>query len=85
MDVHIDTSPSSGGTQDYEVTFKVTELRRVVGSVHTLVGNQEGSLQTGVRMPNLAGRGERMQLDYTHGTRKTSAFNAGLAKPVHGR
>ncbi len=85
MDVHIDTSTSTGGPQDYEVTFRVKELRRVVGSINTMVGNQEGSLLTGLRMPNLFGRGERLQLDYTHGTKKTSAFNAGLVKPIHGR
>lgn len=86
MDIHIDTSQAAGaGPRDYEVTFRVKELRRVVGSINTMVGNQEGSLLTGLRMPNILGRGERMQLDYTHGTKKTSTFNCSLVKPVHGR
>lgn len=82
--IHIDTS-SEGGPSDYEVTFKVQELKRVVGSVNTMVGNQEGSLITGLKLPNLLGRGERFAVDYTHGTKKTSTFNASLAKPIHGR
>ncbi len=61
MDIHIDTS-DEGGPRDYEVTFKVKELRRVVGSINTMVGNQEGSLLTGIKMPNLAGRGEKLQV-----------------------
>ncbi len=86
VDVHIDTSSAAGASaQDYEVTFRVTELRRMVGSINTMVGNQEGSLLTGLRMPNLLGRGERLQLDHTYGTRRTSAFNASLVKPVRGR
>ncbi len=84
VDIHIDTCPA-GGPQDYEVTFKVKELRRMVGSINTMVGNQEGSLLTGVKMPNLLGRGERASFDYTHGTKKSSVFNASLVKPMHGR
>ncbi len=41
VDIHVDTS-KEGGDSDYEVTFSVKELKRMVGSVNTLVGNQEG-------------------------------------------
>ena len=61
VSIHIDTSVS-GGPKDYEVTFKVKEKRRLAGNIHTMVGNQEGSLLTSLIMPNLAGRGERFQV-----------------------
>lgn len=61
MEIHIDTS-ATGGSSDYEVTFKVQELGRITGSINTIIGNQEGSLLTGVKMPNMFGRGERFQV-----------------------
>jgi outer membrane protein insertion porin family len=75
VDIHIDTA-DKGENSDYEVTFKVTELKRIVGSVNTMVGNQEGSLMLGLKLPNLVGKGERFQVDYSHGTKKTNQFNA---------
>jgi len=81
--IHIDTSDS--GARDYVVTYHVQELKKVVGSVNTMVGNNEGSLLTGVKMPNIAGRGECLQADYTYGTKKSSSFNVSLAKPLRGR
>lgn len=80
--IHIDTSDT--GAKDYVVTFNVEELRRVVGSVNTMVGNNEGSLMTGLKLPNLAGRGERLQADYTYGTKKSSSFNISILKPLRG-
>jgi len=81
--IHIDTSDT--GERDYVVTYHVQELKRVVGSVNTMVGNNEGSLLTGIKMPNLFGRGERLQGDYTYGTKKSSSFNISLAKPLRGK
>jgi outer membrane protein insertion porin family len=46
VDIHVDTS-KDGGQSDYEVTFSVKELKRMIGSVNTLVGNQEGCLMVG--------------------------------------
>ena len=40
----------------------MTELKRVQGSLQTMVGNQEGSVMAGVKFPNIAGRGERFQV-----------------------
>lgn len=80
--IHIDTSDS--GEKDYTVTFQVKEVKRVAGSVNTMVGNNEGSLMTGVKFPNLLGRGERLQADYTYGTKKSSTFNISLLKPLRG-
>jgi len=78
--VHIDTAASStGGTADYEVTFRVSELGRVAGSVNLLAGNQEGSMLTGVRFPNFAGGGERAQvcvrIDFVYGDDLSEANN----------
>jgi len=66
------------------VTFDVEESQRVVGSVNTLVGNNEGSLMTSVKLPNLVGRGEKFQADYTYGSKKSSSFNVSLLKPFFG-
>ena len=54
VDIRIDTA-TGGGPDDYEVTFQVTELRRARGTINTMVGNQEGSLLTGLAAPNLLG------------------------------
>jgi len=81
--INIDTS--STGAKDYTVTFQVQELKKVTGSVNTMVGNNEGSLMTGVKFPNLWGRGERLQADYTYGTKKSSSFNISLLKPLRGK
>jgi len=80
--IHIDTSRT--GNKDYVVTYNVEETKRIVGSVNTMVGNNEGSLMTGVKLPNLLGRGENLQADYTYGTKKSSSFNICLQKPLFG-
>jgi len=80
--IHIDTS--STGAKDYVVTFDVEESKRVAGSVNTLVGNNEGSLMTGLKLPNLLGRGEKLQADYTYGSKRSSSFNISLLKPIFG-
>ena len=46
VDIHVDTC-KDGGQSDYEVTFSVKELKRMIGSVNTLVGNQEGCVMVG--------------------------------------
>lgn len=46
VDIHVDTC-KGGGQSDYEVTFYVKELKRIIGSVNTLVGNQEGCVMVG--------------------------------------
>jgi len=69
----------------FQVTFHVHELKRIVGGVHTLVGNNEGSLVVQMRMPNLFGRGEKLQTEYSFGTKKTSGLNISITKPFQGR
>ncbi|XP_037070529.1 sorting and assembly machinery component 50 homolog [Pollicipes pollicipes] len=84
VDVFIDTSRGPDATdKGLEVTFEVEELRRVVGGINTLVGQNEGSLVLSCRMPNLVGRGERLQGEYTYGTNQTTGINVALLKPFH--
>lgn len=82
VDIHVDTS-KEGGDSDYEVTFSVKELKRMVGSVNTLVGNQEGCVMLSGKMTNLLGRGERFQVDYSYGSKRSSNVNMSLSKPIH--
>ena len=82
IDIQIDTA-LNGGPSDYEVTYKVKELKRLSGAINTLMGNQEGSIQVGLKSPNVLGQGERFQVDYSYGTKKTNQFNFGISKPLH--
>jgi hypothetical protein len=68
----------------FQVTFYVRELKRIVGGVSTLVGNNEGSLVVQMRLPNIFGRGEKLQTEYSYGSQKTSTFNLSFTKPLRG-
>jgi len=82
IEIQIDTSDT--GNKDYVVTFNVEENRRLVGSVNTTIGNNEGNLGTGVTMPNAFGRGEKFQAEYAYGTKQSNRFNVSLLKPFFG-
>ncbi|XP_060533139.1 sorting and assembly machinery component 50 homolog [Cylas formicarius] len=83
--VYIDTNKAANATADgLEVTFDVKEHKRVTGGVSTHVGNNEGTLTVSMKAPNLCGRGERVQIDYSHGSKKTSNFNLSFLKPFRG-
>lgn len=84
--VNIDTSKGpDAAPNEYDVTFKVQERKRVVGGVTTLVDHNEGSMVVGVKLPNLAGRGEILQAEYQYGTKHLSSFNLTASKPFLGR
>ncbi|CAG9767730.1 unnamed protein product [Ceutorhynchus assimilis] len=84
--VYIDTSKGKTATEDgLEVTFDVKEHSRVTGGISTQVGNNEGSVLVGMRAPNIFGRGERVQMEYSHGSKKTSNFNLAFIKPFRGK
>jgi len=59
----------------------VREMRRLVGGISTMVGNNEGSLIIGARAPNLFGRAERVQMEYSHGNKSSINFNVSAIKP----
>ncbi|PNF44042.1 Sorting and assembly machinery component 50-like protein [Cryptotermes secundus] len=83
--IYIDTSSGPHATPEgVEVTFYVRELKRIVGGVSTLVGNNEGSLVVQMRLPNIFGRGEKLQTEYSYGSQKTSTFNLSFTKPLQG-
>lgn len=46
-----------------------------------MVGNNEGSLIIGARAPNLFGRAERIQMEYSHGNKSSINFNVSAIKP----
>nr|XP_049706953.1 sorting and assembly machinery component 50 homolog A [Helicoverpa armigera] len=82
--VYIDVSSGPDATPDgLEVTFQVREMSRVTGGVNASVGENEGSVVFGLRLPNLFGRGERAQAAYSHGYRNTASFNVTVSKPLH--
>ncbi|XP_019869907.1 sorting and assembly machinery component 50 homolog [Aethina tumida] len=86
ISVFIDTSKGQNATPDgLEITFNVKELKRLTGGISTQVGNNEGALLVGMKAPNLFGRGERIQVEYSHGSKKTSNFNVGFVKPFRGK
>ncbi|XP_026754156.2 sorting and assembly machinery component 50 homolog A [Galleria mellonella] len=80
--VYIDVSSGPGATPEgLEVTFQVKELSRIVGGVNTTVSENEGNLVVGVKMPNVLGRGERVQAEYSMGYRSSSNFSIAATKP----
>lgn len=84
--VFIDTSKGQDATSSgLEITFTVKELKRVLGGINTLVGNNEGSLVIGSNLPNTFGRGEKLQVEYTYGTKQSKGFNGMFVKPLHNK
>lgn len=84
VNVVIDTSRGEGALPNgLDVTFEVTELRRVTGNYSTIVGNNEGSMVLGVKLPNLLGRAERMLFQFSFGTKETS-YGLSFFKPQPG-
>ncbi|XP_063372424.1 sorting and assembly machinery component 50 homolog A isoform X2 [Cydia amplana] len=80
--VLIDVSSGPGATPEgLEVTFQVKELSRIVGGINTTVSENEGNLVLGVKMPNVLGRGERIQSEYSLGYRSSSNFSITATKP----
>ncbi|XP_065366963.1 SAM50-like protein CG7639 [Calliphora vicina] len=73
VSVHIDISRGENASPNgYEVTFKGKELSRIVGSVGTEVGQNEGSLRTELTVPNLFGRGESVSLQGSYSSKRAN-------------
>nr|CAH0099235.1 unnamed protein product [Daphnia galeata] len=84
--VFIDTSRGEDASSNgLEITFTVKELKRVLGGITTLVGNNEGSLVIKSNLPNTFGRGENLQVEYTYGTKQSKGFNGMFIKPLHNK
>ncbi|XP_074395340.1 sorting and assembly machinery component 50 homolog isoform X3 [Zonotrichia albicollis] len=84
VDVLIDTCQGDDALPNgLDVTFEVTELRRLTGSYNTMVGNNEGSMVLGLKFPNLLGRAEKVTFQFSYGTKETS-YGLSFFKPRPG-
>ncbi|KAJ4937807.1 hypothetical protein JOQ06_002437 [Pogonophryne albipinna] len=84
VEVVIDTSRGDDALPNgLDVTFEVTELRRMTGSYNTMVGNNEGSMVLGLKLPNVLGRAEKMNFQFSYGTKETS-YGLSFFKPQPG-
>eukprot|EP00058_Branchiostoma_floridae_P005447 XP_002590935.1 hypothetical protein BRAFLDRAFT_285241 [Branchiostoma floridae] len=83
--IFIDTSKGpEADPNGLEVTFEVKELRPLTGTANTMVGNNEGSMVFGVRMPNIFGRAEKVVSEYSYSNKQRSSFAVTFMKPLHG-
>lgn len=52
-----------------------------MGGINTMVGSNEGSVIIEAKAPNLFGRGERLTMEYSHGTKSSTNINVSAHKP----
>ncbi|XP_062402851.1 sorting and assembly machinery component 50 homolog A [Sardina pilchardus] len=84
VEVVIDTSQGVDALPNgLDVTFEVKELRRMTGSYNTMVGNNEGSMVLGLKLPNMLGRAEKLTFQFSYGTKETS-YGLSFFKPQPG-
>uniref|UniRef100_A0AAZ3S268 Sorting and assembly machinery component 50 homolog, like n=1 Tax=Oncorhynchus tshawytscha TaxID=74940 RepID=A0AAZ3S268_ONCTS len=84
VEVVIDTSDGADALPNgLDVTFEVTEMKRLTGSYNTMVGNNEGSMVLGVKLPNVFGRAEKLTFQFSYGTKETS-YGLSFFKPQPG-
>uniref|UniRef100_A0A673JWK3 POTRA domain-containing protein n=1 Tax=Sinocyclocheilus rhinocerous TaxID=307959 RepID=A0A673JWK3_9TELE len=84
VEVVIDVSEGAEALPNgLDVTFEVTELKRLTGSYNTMVGNNEGSMVLGIKLPNMFGRGEKLTFQFSYGTKETS-YGLSFFKPQSG-
>ena len=56
-------------------------MRRLTGGISTMVGNNEGSVLVQAKAPNLFGRGERLQMEYSYGSKSSTNISISVIKP----
>ncbi|XP_056107040.1 sorting and assembly machinery component 50 homolog A [Rhinichthys klamathensis goyatoka] len=84
VEVVIDTAEGTDALPNgLDVTFEVKELRRMTGSYNTMVGNNEGSMVLGLKLPNVFGRAEKLTFQFSYGTKETS-YGLSFFKPQPG-
>uniref|UniRef100_A0A672IK26 Sorting and assembly machinery component 50 homolog, like n=1 Tax=Salarias fasciatus TaxID=181472 RepID=A0A672IK26_SALFA len=81
VEVLIDTSEGRSGTP--RPVWGVTEIKRLTGSYNTMVGNNEGSMVLGLKLPNMLGRAEKLTFQFSYGTKETS-YGLSFFKPQPG-
>lgn len=57
----------------------------MTGGINTMVGNNEGSLVVGLKAPNMLGRGEKLQAEYSYGSRRTNNLSVSFLKPLRNK
>jgi outer membrane protein insertion porin family len=57
---------------------------RFVGGINTMIGANEGSVIFGCRLPNLVGRGERINTEYSIGSNSNKSTMVSFLKPLGG-
>jgi len=83
VEVDITQDPTDETNEGLDITLNVKEPMRFTGGVHTLVGNNDGSLMVSFKTPNAFGRGEKLSIDYTHGMIKSKTHSVSFTKPVN--
>jgi len=83
-DVGIIIDVSNSSPDGYEVIYNVRESGRFVGGINTMIGANEGSLVLGCRLPNILGRGERINLEHTIGSDSNKSSLLTAVKPLGG-
>ncbi|XP_026058298.1 sorting and assembly machinery component 50 homolog A [Carassius auratus] len=84
VEVVIDTAEGADALPNgLDVKFEVKELRRMTGSYNTMVGNNEGSMVLGLKLPNVFGRAEKLTFQFSYGTKETS-YGLSFFKPQPG-
>ncbi|XP_059392797.1 sorting and assembly machinery component 50 homolog A [Carassius carassius] len=84
VEVVIDTCEGADALPNgLDVKFEVKELRRMTGSYNTMVGNNEGSMVLGLKLPNVFGRAEKLTFQFSYGTKETS-YGLSFFKPQPG-
>nr|CAD7393204.1 unnamed protein product [Timema cristinae] len=78
IDINNDTAATENGLA---VTFQLDEMKSIIGGIQTLIGDNEGSLAIGFKIPNVCGRAEKITFDYTHGNKNTTCLNLSFIKP----
>ena len=53
----------------------------MIGGINSMIGSNEASLLVGAKAPNLFGRCERLQMEYSYGNNKTANINLSIMKP----
>ncbi|ODN05358.1 Sorting and assembly machinery component 50, partial [Orchesella cincta] len=67
---------------DYDVTFIVKEFSRLAASAKTQMGAQaDAQVKTGIRMPNVFGRGEKLEVEYSYSSGSEKNSEISFLKP----